>query len=106
MKPCRTYDPDRPAWKLRPTVLVFYALPLVLAATPAYTASPEAPRCDKQKAEVAFSSSYGHYGRKEWAAAIPGLEEAISLCPKTDGPWIVPLLGFGQAPYIPFFYLG
>jgi hypothetical protein len=105
MKPCRTYDPDRPAWKLRPTILVFYALPLILAATPAHTASPEAPRCDKQKAAAAFSSSFDKYGRSQWAAAIPGLEEAISLCPKPDGPWIVPL-GFGQAPYIPFFYLG
>jgi tetratricopeptide (TPR) repeat protein len=105
MKPCRTWDPDRPAWKLRLTFLAFYALPIVFDAAPAHAASPDAARCDKQRAQAAFSLSFDHYGRRKWAEAIPGLEEAIGLCPKPDGLWIIPL-GFGKAPYIPFFYLG
>lgn len=91
--------------KLRPAVLVFF-LPWIFAVPLTQAAPPEAPRCDKPEAEAAFSQGFDHYSRRFWKAAIPGLEEAAGLCPKPDGPWMISLHGFGQAPYLPFFYLG
>lgn len=92
--------------KLRPVTFSFSVL-LWIAAVPARAASPEAPRCDKWGAEATFSQVYlEHYGRGHWKEAIPGLEEAAGLCPKPDGTWVITIHGFGQTPYLPFFYLG
>jgi hypothetical protein len=92
--------------KLRPVTLAFCLLLLVVAGLPDYAAAAEPIQCDKPTAEVAFSSGYNEYSRGHWEAAIPGLKEATSLCPKPNGPWIITIQDFGQTPYIPFFYLG
>ena len=92
--------------KPRPAVLFLSVLMWLLSVPRAGAAPPDAPRCDKPRAEEAFTEGFDHYSRKRWAAAIPGLEEAANLCPRPDGPWLISLHGFGEAPYIPYFYLG
>jgi hypothetical protein len=89
---------------LRTTVC---SLALVLTARNSRAAAPPpGPLCQKAPAEEAFSTGMNDYSRSRYREAIPDLSDAARLCPKPGGPWSVPVHGFGEYPFLPFYFLG
>jgi hypothetical protein len=72
----------------------------------AASAPPPGPLCQKEPAKEAFSTGMEDYGRRHYREAIPDLSDAARLCPKPGEPWSVYVHGFGEYPYLPYYYLG
>lgn len=69
-------------------------------------AAPPGPLCQRESAEEAFSTGMKEYSRSRFKEAIPDLSDAARLCPKPGEPWSIPVYGFGEYPYLPFYFLG
>ncbi len=82
-------------------------LAFILVATSGRAAAPPpGPLCQKAPAEEAFSTGMKDYSRSRYQEAIPDLSDAARFCPRPGGPWAVPVHGFGEYPFLPFYFLG
>ena len=69
-------------------------------------AAPPGPLCQEAPAEEVFSTGMKDYSRSRYREAISALSNAVRLCPRPGKPWSVLVYGFGEYPYLPFYFLG